>query len=412
VPGFLSFLKRWRFTLILLSAVATGAAAGLGLGEKAQVLKPLGDVFLNLLFTAVIPLVFFSLSSAVAGMTELKRLGRILGWMILVFVATGVISACLMLGAVKLFDPAAGLTITLPPAQPTESVSVAQQVVKMVSVSSFADLLDRRNMPALIVISLLTGLAASLAGQKGRAFAEFLKSGAEVMARLVGLIMLYAPVGLGAYFAYLTGRFGPGLIGSYGRAVALYYPVAILYFAVFFSLYVFMAAGRDGLKRFWTNIPAPALTAWATGSSIAAIPANLQACRRIGVPDQISEIVLPTGATIHMDGSCLSAILKIALLFGLFGKDFSGADVMIKAVGIALVSGTVMGGIPGGGFLGEMMIVTLYGFPPEALPVISTLGMLIDPPATMVNSCGDTVASMLVARAVFGKKSAQRRQLS
>jgi len=404
MPGFSSFLKRWRFTLILLFAVAAGAGAGLLLGERAQVVKPLGDVFLNLLFTAVIPLVFFSLSSAVAGMGELKRLGRILGWMLAVFVATGVVSSCLMLGAVRLFEPAKGLTVSLSAAGQAEPVALGEQIVKMVSVSGFADLLDRRNMPALIVISLLTGFATSLAGQKGRAFAEFLKSGAEVMARLVGLIMLYAPVGLGAYFAYLTGRFGPGLIGSYGRAVALYYPVAILYFTAFFSLYVFVVAGKDGLKRYWTNIPAPALTAWATGSSIAAMPANLQACRRIGVPDQVSEIVLPTGATIHMDGSCLSAILKIALLFGLFGQDFSGADVMIKAVGIALVSGTVMGGIPGGGFLGEVMIVTLYGFPPEALPVISTLGMLIDPPATMVNSCGDTVASMAVSRLVFGKK--------
>jgi Na+/H+-dicarboxylate symporter len=106
---------------------------------------------------------------------------------------------------------------------------------------------------------------------------------------------------------------------------------------------------------------------------------------------------------IHMDGSCLSAVLKIALLFGLFGMDFSGAWTIFTAIGVALLSGTVMSGIPGGGFLGELMIITLYGFPVEALPIISMVGTLADPPATMVNSVGDNVAGMTVARILGGR---------
>jgi Na+/H+-dicarboxylate symporter len=120
------------------------------------------------------------------------------------------------------------------------------------------------------------------------------------------------------------------------------------------------------------------------------------------VPEDIREVVIPVGATIHMEGSCLSAILKIAFLFGIFGQDFAGPGTILIAVGVAMLSGTVMSGIPGGGFLGEMLIVTLYGFPPETLPLLSMIGTLVDPPATMVNACGDNVCSMMVARVLEG----------
>ena len=148
---------------------------------------------------------------------------------------------------------------------------------------------------------------------------------------------------------------------------------------------------------------APAATALGTGSSVASLPVNLQAAKRIGVPRDIRETVLPLGATIHMDGSCLSAMLKIAFVFGVFNMDFSGIGTFITAIGICLLSGIVMSGIPGGGFIGEMMIVTLYGLPIQALPIISAIGVVVDPPATMVNATGDTVASMVVTRHLDGK---------
>ena len=402
------FLRQWRFTLILIIAVAVGALTGFFLGPRAGVFKPFGDIFLNLLFTAVVPLVFFSLSSAVAGSSNLRRLGRIAGLMLIIFVITSLISACLMIGAVKVFDPAKGLTLQLasPPQQQTGGL--AEQIVNTFTVPDFQNLLTRRNMLALIVFAVLTGLASQAAGEKGRPFREFLVSGSEVMGRLIRLIMLYAPVGLAAYFAYLVGVFGPQLIGTYARAVGLYYPLAILYFAIGFSCYAFLAAGTEGIRRFWTHIPPAALTAWGTGSSLAALPANLESARRIGVAEDVREMVLPLGATIHMDGSCLAAILKIAILFALFGRDFGGFEVYAKAVGVAVLTGVVMSGIPGGGFIGEMLIVTAYGFGPEALPIISMLGTFVDPPATMVNSTGDTVAAMMVSRLLEGKEWIKR----
>lgn len=399
-----NFIKQWRFTLILVASVAAGSLLGYFIGTDAEYLKPLGDLLLNLLFTAVVPLVFFSLSSAVAGSSNLKRLGRITGLMLIVFVITGIISALLMIFAVKVFDPAKGLTLELAQPPQTETSDLAERIVNTISVEDFPGLLTRRNILALIVFSVLTGLASHAAGEKGVAFRGFLVSGAAVMTQLIRLIMLYAPIGLGAYFAYLVGVFGPELIGTYARVVGLYYPLAIGYFVIGFSFYAYIASGRFGITRYWANIFPPALTAWGTGSSLAALPGNMEAAKRIGVPEDVREIVLPLGATIHMDGSCLAAILKIAVLFALFDRPFSGLDTFASAIGVALLCGVVMSGIPGGGFLGEMLIVTLYGFGPEALPVIAMLGTLVDPPATMINASGDTVAAMMVARLLERKR--------
>jgi Na+/H+-dicarboxylate symporter len=394
----------WWFTGMLLTAVGMGSAMGYFLGPRALKLKPLGDVFLNLLYCAVIPLVFFSISSAVASARNPRRLGRIAGWMLLVFVITGVISSCLMIAAVKIFDPAKDLNIQMTAPQPPQEVSIGQKIADTLTVSNFAFLFNRENMLALIVFALLTGLAAQAAGPKARSFRAFLVSGSVVMGQVIKLIMLYAPLGLGAYFAYLVGVFGPELLGAYGRAMILYYPLAILYFLIGFTIYAFLGGGWGGIKRFWMYIWPPSLTALGTGSSLAALPSNLEAAAQIGVPEDIRKIVLPLGATIHMDGTCLAAILKIAILFALFGRDFSGPEVLTAAVGAALLAGTVMSGIPGGGYIGEMMIVAFYGFGPEALPVIALLGTLVDPPATMVNASGDTVAAMIVARLMEGKQ--------
>ena len=393
-----TFLKQWRFTLILMGAVVAGALLGYMIGPKAENLKPLGDVFLNLLFTAVVPLVFFSLSSAIASNSDLKRLGRMAGLMLVVFIVTGIISSCLMIFAVKTFDPAKGLTLELDQPAVQETGSLSEKIVSTVSVGDFSNLLNRRNILALMVFSILTGLASQAAGEKGRSFREFLVSGSEVMGQLIKLIMYYAPIGLGAYFAYLVGVFGPQMMSSYARVVALYYPVAAIYFVVGFSIYAFAVAGRKGVRGFWTHIPPAALTALGTGSSLAALPANLESAKRIGIPEDVREIVLPLGATIHMDGSCLAAIMKIAVLFSLFGREFSGVETLASAIGVSILCGVVMSGIPGGGFLGEALIVSLYGFGPEALPIISMLGTLVDPIATMINSSGDTVAAMIVTR--------------
>jgi len=398
-----NILSNYRFLLAVLAGITVGCILGVFLGGKALYLKPIGDLFLNLLFTVVTPLVFISISSAVAGVASMNRLGRILTAMLLVFALTGAFASVYMLAVTKVFPPAKNVSIELKkPDEAQQKMSAGEQIVSTFTVSDFPLLLSKKNMLALIVFAILLGVAVVTSGPAGKHVADFLNSASHVIFKLVSLIMVLAPVGLGAYFAYLVGVFGPDLLGSYARAMVVYYPAAMLYFLVAFTIYAGLAGGGAGIRRFWRAIITPALTSAATGSSVATIPVNLQASQQIGIPRDIREIVIPVGATIHMDGSCLSAILKITFLAGIFGMPFQGFEAYATAVGVAILSGTVMAGIPGGGFVGELLIATLYGFPPEALPVLAVLGTLVDPPATMVNSTGDTVCGMLIARILEG----------
>ncbi len=398
------FLRSYGFSILLVVSIIFGAALGLLYQKDAAAFKPLGDIFLNLLFTIIVPLVFFSISSTVASMTNFKRLGNILSVMILIFVLTGLIASAVMIAAVIFYPPASGAAIPMPSSVHAEQLKASEQIVRAFTVSDFSHILSKNNMLALIIFSLLVGLAASATGEKGKAFREFLTSANEVMMKLITFIMYYAPIGLCAYFAYLTGVFGPQLLGSYARAMAVYYPAAILYFFLAFTTYAYLAGRSSGVKKFWSNIIPPSVTALATGSSMATIPSNLQAADKIGIPKDISEVVIPIGATIHMEGSCLAAVLKIAFLFGMFQMPFAGVETILTALGIALLTGVVVSGIPGGGTIGELLILSLYGFPPEAFPLITMIGTLVDAPATMLNAIGDNVSSMMVARVLGGKE--------
>lgn len=396
--------KSYRFPVVLLIGIVAGSLIGWFWPQFGRQLKPLGDIFLNLVFSLVVPVVFFSISSAVASMADMKRLGKILGYMLAVFIITGIISSVIMVGAVNVIKPAENTQFPMEEATEQQAQPLAQQVVAAITVDDFTGLLSRKNMLPLILMSIFFGFVVTSFKENGNKLRETLNLLSEIFMKMINCVMYYAPVGLGAYFAYLVADMGPQLLGVYARTMlGLYYPLCVVYFAVGFFIYAYFAAGMTGVKIFFKNILPAAATSLATQSSIATLPVNLESCRKMGVPKDIREIVLPIGATMHMDGSCFAAILKISILYGIFGKSFTGLEVWIPAVLIAIMSGIVMSGIPGGGLIGEMLIMTLYGFPMEAFPIIATVGFLVDPPATMINATGDSVAAMMVARMVEGK---------
>lgn len=393
----------YRFPILLVLGILIGSGFGVIAGEKATIVKPLGDIFLNLMFMIVVPMVFASISSAVGSMVNMKRLGSILGSLLLVFIGTGAVAAVLVLTAVNIFPPAANTSITLAAAEVGEVQSAGDMIVGALTVSDFPQLLSREHILPLIIFSVMFGFCISACGGEECPVGKMLVSLNAIIMKMVNLIMKLAPIGLGAYFANLVGEFGPNLIGDYGRAMVLYYPLCLLYVLIFFPLYSYMAGGKEGVKRMVRFAPTPALTAFATQSSMATLPVNLDACDKMGVPKDIREIVLPMGATMHMDGSVLSSIVKIAFLFGVFNQSFTGAGTYAMAIAVAILSAFVLSGAPGGGLVGEMLIVSLFGFPPEAFPLIATLGFLFDPAATCLNASGDAIASMMVARIVEGK---------
>ena len=397
-----SVWEAYRFSIILVGAILIGSLVGIKMGPKAVMFKPLGDLFINGMFMVVVPLVFVTISGSISAMSDMARLGKILKSLLLVFVSTGAVAAVLVLIVVNIFPPAKGVVLSMPAAEALKPFSTGGQIVSALTVTDFPELISRKNMLPLILFSLVFGMCVNSIGEKGKIIAGGLEALSEVFLKIIGLLMYYTPIGLGAYFAALVGEHGKELLGSYARALAIYYPLCFVYMATAFPVYAYISGGMSGVRAL-KHVISPAITAVATQSSIATLPVNLEACENIGVPKDIREIVLPIGATAHMDGTVLSTILKISFLFGIFQIPFAGVGTYVSAIMLAIAGGVVMSGVPGGGLIGEMLIVTMYGFPPEAFPIIATIGYLVDPPATMINASGDTLASMLVTRFVEGK---------
>ena len=398
-----SIWEAYKFSIILLGAIFIGSIVGIQMGEKATVFKPFGDLFINGMFMVVVPLVFVTISSSIAGMNDMKRLGKILKTMLITFIGTGMVAAVYVFITVKIFPPAEGVSLAMPAAEALKPFQTGDQIVAAITVTDFPELISRKNMLPLIIFSIVFGICTNMIGEKGKVIAKGLDALSEVFLKIVGLLMYYAPIGLGAYFAALIGEHGKELLGSYARAMAVYYPLCLVYMFTAFPFYAWISGGVEGVRRL-KYVVSPAVTAVATQSSIATLPVNLEACEKIGVPKDIREIILPIGATAHMDGTVLSSILKISFLFGIFQVPFEGVGTYASALLLSIAGGVVMSGVPGGGLIGEMFIVTMYGFPAEAFPIIATIGYLVDPFATMINASGDTIASMLVTRVVEGKE--------
>jgi len=398
-----NILKNYAGLIWLLIGILAGSIVGLVFGKKVESIKPLGDIFLNLLFTAVIPLVFFAVSSAIANIDRSKKLGKLMAVMMMVFLSTVIIAAFLTIVSTWLF-PIHQQLVNSPIHQENEKLqSFGEQMTQLLTVGEFFEIGSRKNMMALIIFSVMVGFSTLYAGVPGNEFKKFLISGNEVMKKLIIIIMKLAPVGLGAYFAYQVGVFGPQLFGTYAKALGLYYGFGIFYFVVFFTLYAFIAGGFKAIKIFWKNNIVASLTSVGTCSSIATIPANLDATSKMGVPAYIANVTIPLGATLHKDGSSISSIIKIAVVFAIFGKDLVHFDTIVIALGITILVSIVEGGIPNGGYVGELLMISAYQLPPEALPPAMIIGTLVDPMATLLNATGDNVAAMLIARFTEGK---------
>lgn len=396
------FLKNYWFILCMLTAIVAGCITG-AVWPGAVKLEWLGTLFINAMFCVVVPMVFVSLSSAIANMQTLRRASKVIGMTILTFIVTAGIAAVLMYIVVSVFPLVTG-TYEVVEGEVGEGLSVSEMIVNFFTKPDFNLLLSREAMLPLIVASVLFGFGVQMAGGPKTKTAALLNDLSQCIMNVVKLITYYAPIGFFGFFAYLVATYGPELIGDYSRTLIVYYVMCFAYMFVLFPIYARFGGGKGGAKVMLQHLFGPATVSFGTCSSVATIPTNLDAAKKTGISRDVSNIVLPMGATMHMDGSAMSAIIKIAFLFGIFGQPF-GTGRAILAIIVAVFSSVAMSGIPGGGGVGELVLCTIF-FPDQlavAYPIAIALGNLIDPPATMVNSAGDYVSSFIVSRFVDGK---------
>ena len=409
------FLSNYKSTIILLVAIIVGAFVGIIFQEKATILSPFGDIFLNLLLVIIVPLIFLTITTSIAKMKQPKRLGKIMVTIIGVFIFTSIISVLFGFAStyfVKLVSPEDGEKIrislenqTLDNSQEdSEELTIADRTVNLLTVNDFQKLLSKDNIIALLIFSIIFGIAINMSGEKGEPVYKFLESANVIVNNIVKIIMYYAPIGLGCYFASLVGSFGASIAVGYLKTFVIYTIVALLFYFGIYTFYAFLAGRRKGIKLFWKNALPSTLTALATCSSAASIPVNIECSKKMGVPEDIAQTTIPLGTSFHKDGSIIGSVFKIMFLVCLFGTNISTAGSIFGILGVALLANLLITAVPiGGGTISEMLILSMLGYPPAALPILTIIATIIDPPATMLNVVGDTVSSMMVTRVVDGK---------
>ncbi len=408
------FLSNYKSTIILLVAIIVGAIVGIIFQEKATILSPLGDLFLNLLLVIIVPLIFLTITTSIAKMKQPKRIGKIMITIICVFIFTSIIAVIIGFVStyfVKLVNPEDGEQIRASLQEATsdeetdkEELTIADRTVNLLTVNDFSKLLSKDNIVALLIASVIFGIATNMAGEKGKPVYDFLVSANEIVGNIVKIIMYFAPVGLGCYFAALVGSFGASIAVGYLKTFVIYTIVAIAFYFIVYTIYAFIAGGKKGIVAFWKNAIPSTLTALATCSSAASIPVNVECAKKMGVPDDIAETTIPLGTSFHKDGSIIGSVFKIMFLVCLFGTSLATPGSILGVVGVALLANLLITAVPiGGGTISEMLIITMLGYPVAALPILTIIATIIDPPATMLNVVGDTVSSMMVTRVVDGK---------
>ena len=404
--------KNYKKTILLVIGLIIGAIIGIIFGEKAKYLAPFGDIFINLLLVIIVPLLFLTITTSIARIKQPKRLGKVLVTIFISFIVTSLIAVLVGIGttySTKLVDPSNTDAIREKMAEeepaPEEEeekgfLLYANRTVETVTVNDFSGVLTRSNIVAIIVFSILVGLAIHFVGPEGEAFLNVLESANKVVLKFIDIIFLYAPIGLGCYFAALVGTFGNEIAVGFGKTFIIYTVAALLFYFIVYSLYAFIAGGTKGFKAFWANILPATATAISTCSSAASIPVNTDCAKKIGVSNDIAETMIPLGTSFHKDGSVIGSVFKIMFLVYLFGTHPSVWTVL----GVALLATLLVTAVPvGGGTISETLILTMMGFPLTALPILTIIATIIDPPATLLNVVGDTSSSMLVSRVVDGK---------
>ena len=401
------FLKNYAFIIFMLIGIVAGCVTG-AVWPGATALEPLGTLFINMMFCIVVPMVFCSIASAVANMSSAKRAGKLMGTTLVTFCATAAIAAVIMYVVCRII-PLVPESYQAIAGDVDDPMSVGELVIGFFTKPDFYELLSRRAILPLIVFAVLFGFGVQMSGGKDTIVAKFLASATDALMNMVKLVSYYAPIGFFGFFAYLVATYGPQLISDYSKTLLIYYVLSFVYMFTMFPLYARFGGGKGAVKVMFKNLFKPAAVSFGTCSSVATIPTNLETCEKTGISKDVSNVVIPMGATMHMDGSAMSAIIKVAFLFGVFGKDF-GTWEAILAIIVAVFSSVAMSGIPGGGGTGELVLCTVF-FPDQlaiAYPIALALGNLVDPPATMVNAAGDYVVSYIVERFVTGKNWLQK----
>ncbi len=400
-----SLIQRYRQLSLgvkILLFMVLGIVAGILAGERAEVVQPLGDLFIRLLMMGVIPLVFFNLLAGITSLTDPRSLGRVGAKIVAYYLTTTVAALTLGLTAMHILKPGNGMQLREKvDAEFGQVPDVADVFIELIPRNIFESFASGQ-VAQVVVFAIFLGLATLFLpeeprGVLRRAFGAL----AEVLRKLVGIVLYFAPIGIGALAAATVGRYGAAIFGPLALFIVGIWAAQAVMVVVYMTLLVTFTR-RSPLEFLTKTAPLYATTA-ATCSSLASLAVSLDiAERRLNLPRSIYSFTLPLGAQLNKDGT--SIMLAGVLLFTAqaAGIDFSlASQVTIVLIGLVLSEGS--GGIPGGGLVIALIFVQAFNLPLEIAALVGGIYRLIDMSSTTVNCMGDLVGTVIVAHSERGK---------
>lgn len=383
----------WKITI----GFGLGIAAGAFLGPKVSIVEPIGKVFITLLKMLIVPLVFSSLVVGVSSIGEPKTLGRIGVKTILIYLLTTAVAIVIGLGMGHFFQPGSGMSIEGVEAAAGRAAPALSEVIIGMFPDNPVQALAQGHMLQIIVFALFFGIAAMLAGDKGKPVLSFMESMAETMYKVTDLVMNLAPYGVFALIAVTVSKYGLSVLAPFAKVIGAVYLGCIVHAIVVYSGMVAVVAKKSPLW-FFRGVQEASLTAFVTRSSSATLPVTMTCAQEnMGISEKISSFVLPLGATINMDGTALYQGVCALFIAQAFGIDLSiGAQVGIIVTATLASIGTA--GVPGAGLIMLTLVVTQAGLPMEGVAMVAGIDAVLDMARTSLNVTGDACVAAVVAK--------------
>ena len=375
-----------------------GIIAGALFKDKAAILAPIGKIFITLLKMLSVPLVFSSLVVGTASLGDPRKLGRIGAKTIGLYLITTAVAIVIGLILGNLLQPGSGMALSVDTSSFKAPVPPSTTDVLLgIFPSNIAQALTEANMLQIIVFALFFGVAAVLAGEKGKPVIGFMDSVAETMYKLTGIVMAFAPYGVFALIATTVAKYGLSVLAPFAKVILAVYLGCILHAVLVYSGLI-MAFVKKSPLWYFSGVKESTLTAFVTRSSSATLPVTMRVAQEnLGVSEGIASFVLPLGATINMDGTALYqgvCALFVAQAYGLpLGM---GAQLSIILTATLASIGTA--GVPGAGLIMLTLVLTAVGLPIEGVALVAGIDAVLDMARTAINVTGDSCVATVVAK--------------
>jgi Na+/H+-dicarboxylate symporter len=406
---FKSFMKTPLHTKIFAGLVL-GVPVGLILGPRAEAIKPVGDIFIRLIWMIVVPLVFASIFVGTTSLGDLRKLGRIGGKTILYYLATTAIAITIGLSVANIAKPGTGLNPEVKAqllqsyeGEAMKDLSLAKQAPRVVDVltgivpKNPIGSLAAGDMLQIIFFAIMLGIATTMipAG-KGKVLIDFFDALSDAMTRLVHIVMKVAPLGVLVLIAAVVGQFGAKILLTRLKYGLIVIAGLAIHMGVIYSLSVWIFARMNPLVFFRGMRPVQVI-AFTTSSSSATLPVTMEVAEEaLGVPKNIASFVLPLGATINMDGTALYQGVAAVFIAQVYGIPLT-LPGQLTIVLMATLASVATAGVPSVGIITLTMVLTSIGIPLEGIALILGVDRILDMCRTAVNVTGDASAAVMVA---------------